>query len=71
MISSDGTATRDPVCGMTLTASSARATIELNGRTTYFCSQHCADVFALDPHRYHRAQHRSTPHRHRWESENP
>src|SRR3954468_11290036 len=39
----------DPVCGMTVTPSSAAGSFEHNGTTYYFCSEHCRKKFAADP----------------------
>ena len=37
---------RDPVCGMQVETAQAPATLELDGRRHYFCSDHCAGRFA-------------------------
>lgn len=42
-------AATDPVCGMTVDTASAAASLQHDGNTYYFCSQHCADSFAADP----------------------
>ncbi len=42
----------DPVCGMTVDPSSLSATVEHQGRTYYFCCEHCATRFRADPERY-------------------
>jgi Cu+-exporting ATPase len=42
----------DPVCGMVIDPATAAAQQELDGRTYYFCSQHCAAAFAADPAKY-------------------
>lgn len=42
----------DPVCGMTVHPSTAAATVEHQGRTYYFCCQHCATRFRAEPERY-------------------
>ncbi len=39
----------DPVCGMTIDPAQAATSTEYEGRTYYFCSQHCATTFAADP----------------------
>ena len=48
----DGTAATyevvDPVCGMTISAGSAAASLSIDGETVHFCSQTCADSFARD-----------------------
>ena len=42
----------DPVCGMTVDPAKAAATREHDGQTFYFCSQHCAEAFDAEPHKY-------------------
>ncbi len=47
--------TKDPVCGMTVDQEQAKAaglTVELQGKTHYFCSEDCKEQFARDPQRY-------------------
>jgi Cu+-exporting ATPase len=39
----------DPVCGMRIDADDAVASAEHDGRTFYFCSQTCHDVFIATP----------------------
>jgi uncharacterized membrane protein YraQ (UPF0718 family)/YHS domain-containing protein len=41
----------DPVCGMSVDQRKAR-TLEYEGRTYYFCSDHCKATFEADPERY-------------------
>ena len=36
---------KDPICGMTVTAENAAASVESNGETMYFCSTGCRDKF--------------------------
>lgn len=43
---------RDPVCGMRFEQEEAAATAEHEGRTYYFCSQHCKEAFEKDPERF-------------------
>jgi P-type Cu+ transporter len=43
---------RDPVCGMTVDPSSARASVEHAGKAYYFCSPGCAAKFRADPEKY-------------------
>jgi hypothetical protein len=43
----------DPVCGMSVDKSKAR-TLEYEGRSYYFCSDHCKATFEADPERYAR-----------------
>src|SRR6476620_4576049 len=38
----------DPVCGMTVDRAKA-ATLEVDGHTFYFCSEHCRHAYAADP----------------------
>ena len=45
----------DPVCGMTVDPSTA-LTAEANGRTYWFCSEHCRTRFQADPDRYTSAE---------------
>lgn len=45
----NGSAVKDPVCGMTVTPSSAAATRTLDGKQYYFCSTHCAESFDKNP----------------------
>jgi len=40
----------DPVCGMEASSDMFRA--DRNGRSYYFCSDHCRQQFANDPERY-------------------
>ena len=49
---SKSTKTVDPVCGMKVDPAKAVATREHDGQTFHFCSQHCAEAFDADPHRY-------------------
>ena len=46
---------RDPVCGMNVSAASVKATVEHNGATYYFCCTRCADKFRAEPDRYLRS----------------
>jgi P-type Cu+ transporter len=43
---------RDPVCGMTVDAGRAVATLEHRGKTYYFCCAGCAAKFKGDPDKY-------------------
>jgi len=46
---------KDPVCGMTVDQAKAMAdglTVEVEGKTYYFCSADCREQFELDSHRY-------------------
>ena len=42
----------DPVCRMTVSSSRARARLERDGTTYYFCSSNCCDVFERHAERY-------------------
>jgi Cu+-exporting ATPase len=42
----------DPVCGMTVHPASAAAQQEHEGKTYYFCSEHCRRKFSENPARY-------------------
>lgn len=43
---------KDPVCGMTVEAESAKATSTYQGKTYYFCSPGCKTSFDRDPAKY-------------------
>jgi Cu+-exporting ATPase len=43
---------RDPVCGMTVDPSKAKASFEHAGQTYFFCCVGCKDKFSTDPSRY-------------------
>lgn len=47
----DGTVV-DPVCGMKIKKSDAKATYEYNGQTYYFCMEGCKEKFKTDPEKY-------------------
>lgn len=47
----DGTVV-DPVCGMKIKKSDAKATYEHNGKTYYFCMESCLEKFKKDPEKY-------------------
>jgi len=42
----------DPVCGMKIKKSDAKATYEHNGNTYYFCMEGCKEKFMNDPDKY-------------------
>ncbi len=44
--------TVDPVCGMKVKKSEAKATYEYDGKTYYFCMEACKDKFVKDPEKY-------------------
>jgi Cu+-exporting ATPase len=44
--------TTDPVCGMDLEESQAKASTEFEGKTYYFCSEACHEEFETSPERY-------------------
>jgi Cu+-exporting ATPase len=44
--------TIDPVCGMAVDPASAADKVNYNGKSYYFCSQHCASRFKADPEKY-------------------
>ena len=53
----------DPVCGMTVEPATAAGKVDHQGKTYYFCSQHCAHAFQLDPARYLSSSHKpAMPH---------
>jgi Cu+-exporting ATPase len=43
---------KDPVCGMTVESSTAKAKVEHAGSTYYFCCTGCAQKFQADPEKY-------------------
>lgn len=43
---------KDPVCGMDVNESQAKAKTERQGRTYYFCSTDCKQKFEKNPERY-------------------
>lgn len=45
----------DPVCGMKLKKTDAKATHEYNGKTYYFCMEGCKEKFVKEPAKYVRA----------------
>ena len=47
-----GTLEIDPVCGMTVDPSRAKATHESGGKTYYFCCAGCKEKFRVDPEKY-------------------
>ena len=42
----------DPVCGMDVDESTAKHTLEHQGRTYYFCARGCKKAFEEDPDTY-------------------
>jgi Cu+-exporting ATPase len=42
----------DPVCGMTVEPATAAGSVEHQGKTYWFCSQHCVHAFRADPDKY-------------------
>jgi YHS domain-containing protein len=48
----DGDETKDPVCGMSVSAEKAAAATVLKGNTYYFCSRSCRDKFEQAPDSY-------------------
>lgn len=45
-------AEKDPVCGMDVEPARAAAEEEFEGRTFYFCCEHCHRKFLQEPERY-------------------
>lgn len=43
---------KDPVCGMSVTVTDDAITQDHDGRTYYFCSEHCAGTFEKSPREY-------------------
>lgn len=44
--------TTDPVCGMDLEESQAKASTEYQGKTYYFCADACREEFEAYPEQY-------------------
>lgn len=42
----------DPVCNMPVDEEGAAFTTDYDGRTYYFCSEHCKEEFENDPEEY-------------------
>lgn len=42
----------DPVCKMVIDDKDAAASAESDGKTYFFCSQHCRTLFEGDPAKY-------------------
>ena len=42
----------DPVCGMSVDQNSAEATSTYKGKTYYFCSEDCKEIFDKEPDEY-------------------
>lgn len=53
---------RDLACGMLVDPAGATA-LAYRGKTFYFCSAHCAKVFALNPEKFLRHPARPNPYR--------
>lgn len=43
---------KDPVCGMSVDPAKAAGKGEHNGKTYYFCSKRCAELFSQDPQKF-------------------
>ena len=43
---------KDPVCGMQVSPDSSTATVELSGKTFFFCGKGCAEKFTAHPDQY-------------------
>jgi Cu+-exporting ATPase len=43
---------KDPVCGMQVEPAKAAGRLEHDGKSYYFCSEHCLETFRKDPARY-------------------
>jgi P-type Cu+ transporter len=52
MTTSPATLEKDPVCGMTVDVAKAKAKVEHNGSTYYFCCSGCAQKFQSNPDEY-------------------
>lgn len=42
----------DPVCGMSVSVGEGTLSKEFDGKTYYFCSEHCASSFEKEPHNF-------------------
>lgn len=47
--STEGETATDPVCGMTVAVNADSITRDYDGKTYYFCGEHCANNFAKAP----------------------
>ena len=56
--------TTDPVCGMTVKKSEAKATFDYKGTTYYFCSAGCKEAFAKEPEKYLQKKEEALPGKH-------
>ncbi len=52
----------DPVCGMTVDPETAASQVDYEGKTYYFCSEHCARSFQEDPESYLQAKEEKVDH---------
>lgn len=43
---------KDPVCGMDVNPDQAEGKSEHNGKTYYFCCEHCKETFDRSPEQY-------------------
>jgi Cu+-exporting ATPase len=50
----------DPVCGMQVDEKHAKAKAEHEGRTYYFCSEGCKQMFQESPEKYMKEKQRRT-----------
>ncbi|GBC81756.1 Silver exporting P-type ATPase [bacterium HR10] len=65
-----GASVTDPVCGMVVSPERAAGSLEYEGRTYFFCCEHCLEKFRAEPGRYvGRAEQRLTLRRLRREPE--
>ena len=47
-----GASVTDPVCGMVVSPEQAAGSLEYEGRTYFFCGEHCLEKFRAEPERY-------------------
>jgi len=59
-----GTASSDVVCGMKVTVTNMTPAVEYDGKTYFFCSQHCRDTFAAHPDEYESGEEEESGHEH-------
>lgn len=50
--STDASTAIDPVCGMSVSVGEGTLSKEFDGKTYYFCSEHCASSFEKEPHNF-------------------
>ncbi len=59
-LTTQGSAAKDPVCGMNVDPARAAGSADHDGQTYYFCSRGCVEKFRANPLRYLSAGHQAT-----------